>query len=289
MPNYLPYPQIDWTAEKVQAFEEIFAAAQATGPGAWIDYQLPYPKYEFLCYLVERKAALVHGSNNAEINVFTPRQQTDYMGRVISAVFAASDGIWPMYFACIDRANYRGSLRNGCFWRSDPDGVQRKYYRFSINQDLLAGNPWIPGTIYILPRAPFEQVKDENGDPLEEWACPHEVQPLARLRIEPQDFPFLGQVEGHDDGLVALLPDMLTTYLRLENLEDGFALAYGWDKPGWQVICDFARLLRDMGPIGIEIQVLPEPEPDGTLLWLRMHGPQPFVDQFAAAVQAFPR
>lgn len=284
MPDTLLAPEIEWTSEKVQTFESLFAAALAQGAGAWIDYQAPYPRYEFLCYLVERKAVLVHGSNNPEILVFTPRRQTDYLGRYITAVFAASDGIWPIYFAIIDRANYRGSLRNGCGWRKDPDGVRRKHYRFSINQEMLAGNPWISGTIYLLPRDSFEQVKGQDGELLEEWASPNEVTPLARLRIEPQDFPFLNDVQGHEDGLSALAEILLTTYQRMEALEDGFAFEYTWEQPGWSKICDFIRLLRDAAPPArLEIEISAENGP----LWLRLHGPPDFVSAISESIRVF--
>jgi hypothetical protein len=31
-------------------------------------------------------------------------------------------------------------------------------------------------------------------------ASPVPVQPLAKLTVTPQDFPFLAQIRGHDDG-----------------------------------------------------------------------------------------
>lgn len=47
----------------------------------------------------------------------------------------------------------------------------------------------------MLPSATFTQVTDD-GTPSPEWASPDEVKPIARLRIEPSDFPFLKQVLG---------------------------------------------------------------------------------------------
>ena len=39
-----------------------------------------------------------------------------------------------------------------------------------------------------------------GGPVSNEWACHEPVRPLARLSIEPDDFPFLADIGGHDDG-----------------------------------------------------------------------------------------
>jgi hypothetical protein len=183
--------------DRVAAFENAFAPA--TKVHGWIDYQLPYPKQEFLRYLIARRDVVLHGSGNGAIEVFAPTWQTDYFGRVRKAVFAASDGIWPMFFAMLDRSRYHGSIRNACYWDVDAVGDRQKCYAFSINAAFLERQPWREGSIYVLPRATFERVVDENGSPSEEWLSTREVTPLARLAVSPSDFPFLEDVEGHGD------------------------------------------------------------------------------------------
>jgi hypothetical protein len=84
--------------------------------------------------------------------------------------------------------------------RSDP------YYYFSIDADALPQRPWRQGTIYMLPRDGFEQQPRESyrGVDVEiaQWANLSLVQPLARLAVGPDDFPFLGQMYGHDIAVV---------------------------------------------------------------------------------------
>jgi hypothetical protein len=55
--------------------------------------------------------------------------------------------------------------------------------------------------LYVLPRAPFNRIPFYPGGPLsDEWASEVPVHPVARLAIEPSDFPFSDRIGGHDDG-----------------------------------------------------------------------------------------
>lgn len=209
LPDYFqPRPPIDLDPDTVDAFERLYAQAIEHGSGQEIDYTLNTPKWQFLCYLADSKGLLLHGSGNGGIEEFEPRQSNDieeFGNR--EAVYAASDGIWPLYFAIADRDGPVTSLTNACFRVVEPDGSRSEpYYFFSINGDALAKGPWRKGTIYILPRDSFEQQPlHKTGDMVAEigqWASPVAVRPLARLSIEPEDFPFLSQVHGHDPALV---------------------------------------------------------------------------------------
>jgi hypothetical protein len=266
----LSAPLIEYSDQKVADFEILYRNSLSK-PGSEIDYNLSYPKYEFLSYLVEHQEVLMHGSNNPGIEVFEPRTQTDYVGRVIQAVFATSDGIWPMFFAIIRREGYRGSLRNACVWRPDQVGVQRKFYYFSINASALAGQPWTAGMMYILPRASFSRILTEDGKPLEEWASSKPVRPLARLHVVPVDFPFLKNVQGHDDRWSDLLEIVLSTYTCLEELEDGFALGYVPEDNRLEDITSFIQLLGEIQP---QIQAEIRFQPGDDLAWLRLTGSQ---------------
>jgi hypothetical protein len=121
----------------------------------------------------------------------------------LSAVYACSDGIWPIFFAIWDRRFY-GATTNSCFWATDADGTLRKFYSFFIaaeGQERCGGEAgaadrrcWMDGMVYILPRNSFTQLVDEAGNLLEEWASREPVPVLARLPVSPQDFLFLGDV-----------------------------------------------------------------------------------------------
>jgi hypothetical protein len=114
--------------------------------GSW---DLAAPKHEFLRWLVDSSDVLLHGSNRRHVPVFEPRAQTDYADEPTHAVFATSDGIWPIYFAIADRRVVT-SLINDCIH----DGESARYF-FSVATDPEGIDPWTGGLVYVLPREPF--------------------------------------------------------------------------------------------------------------------------------------
>lgn len=207
-PYFLPRPPMDLDADLIAAFDRLLADATQRGPEEAIDYTLDAPKWQFLCYLCEAHDVIMHGSGSADITEFEARQSNDteeFGNR--RAVYAASDGIWPMYFAIANRDGPVGSLINACFRVVDGEGNRsRPYYFFSINEDAFEGNTWRNGMVYVLPRATFEQqpLDDSRGMKveIEQWASPVNVKPLAKLDITPDDFPFLAQVRGHNNAII---------------------------------------------------------------------------------------
>jgi len=210
VPSYFPpRPPMDLDAPTIAAFDRLLEDAIQNGSATAINYTLAAPKWQFLCYLCDTKDVLLHGSANPNIEEFEPRQSNDsqeFGNR--RAVYAASDGIWPMYFAIADRDGPVNSLTNACFRLLQSDGIwSTPYYYFSINDDAFERSPWRNGTVYILPRATFEQQEpdDFQGIPAEseQWASLVAVKPLARLNITPDDFPFLSQVRAHNNRIQA--------------------------------------------------------------------------------------
>lgn len=185
-------PATVMTEAKVQEFEALLADAIARGPGSIIAYRSAHPKYEFLSYLVERKRLLLHGTNNPGIEVFEPRRQSMANGGLTTSVFAASDGIWPIFFALYDK-RHRGSIRNNCLRVTHHRGRTRKFYFFSISRPWLPGGPWTNGMIYILASDTFRP-----SNHADEWLSPAPVTPLAKLPVTPEDFPFTEQVGEHE-------------------------------------------------------------------------------------------
>src|SRR4051812_36260640 len=116
LPGYfLKRPALELSAATITAFEQLYTDYVEAGTAQEINYQLAAPKWQFLCYLCDTKRILLHGSGNPDITEFEPRQPKDieeFGNR--RAVYAASDGIWPMYFAIVKREQVT-LLMNACF------------------------------------------------------------------------------------------------------------------------------------------------------------------------------
>ena len=69
-----------------------------------------------------------------------------------------------------------------------------------------AQEPWRPGTVYLLPADTFEQdaIDDDPDGSFEsaERASLEPVIPVAKLTVEPDDFPFRQQIRRHDPDVV---------------------------------------------------------------------------------------
>lgn len=206
MPTYyLPRPAMQLDPDTIAAYEALWNDITSTSETVELSYSLPTPRWQFLCYLADHKPVLLHGSGNPDVAVFETRKADDLMefGNR-AAVYAASDGLWPMYYAILDRDTYPMSLNNACVRVSTPaHGLSEPYYFFSISQSARSAQPWHAGMVYLLPRTTFEPHLPIHADDGEihvmQWASSMPVVPLAKLRVEPADFPFLEQIRGHDD------------------------------------------------------------------------------------------
>jgi hypothetical protein len=141
-----------------------------------------------------------------EIEQVEPKQANDkraYSNQF--AIYATTDGIWVMYFAILDRKKYpEMTLFNSCLQaRISPDHLSDPLYFFSITQSVLIQKPWCSGAIYILPRQSFTQESSQQAQGTEiifpHWISSQPAQPNAKLLVEPDDFPFLDQIHGHND------------------------------------------------------------------------------------------
>jgi hypothetical protein len=205
LPDYwLTRPSVSFSEGSQVAFEELLHTTLRTGGCPAIEYALPWPKWQFLCYLADHLDIALHGSGNHDILLFEPRQSNDLneFGNQ-KAVYAASDGLWAMYFAIVDRDRVR-SVTNACVRLADEVGLLHgPYYVFSVSQSALPHQPWRTGTIYLLPRSTFiTQPPMAFGSyqvHIAQLASFEPVQPLAKLAVTPADFPFLSQMRGHDD------------------------------------------------------------------------------------------
>jgi hypothetical protein len=208
-PYWLPRPPAVLDDATRAAFDELLAEGLARGAGEPLAYRLSAPKWQFLCYLADAHGLALHGSQQRDITCFEPRQPHDLhdFGAQL-AVYAAADGLWPMYFAILDRATYPTALINACLRLTAPDGtVAGPFYLFSIGRHVIDRRPYAPGTVYLLPRASFVPEPPftfgEVVGHTAQLASPDPVTPLAKIVVTPEDFPFLEQMGVHDDERLA--------------------------------------------------------------------------------------
>lgn len=203
---YLQAPSLALDSDTIAAFEQTYAAGLKHGSAQPLPYSLSAPKWQFLNYLCRNKNVLMHGSGEPNITEFEPRQSNDvneFGNR--RAVYAASDALWAMYFAIVNREQV-ASLVNAAFRvlgdEGAPPNQSDMHYFFSIGSDGPIATPWREGTLYVLPRDTFvQQVLDDSGDiklQTAQWASADVVKPLMKLAVQPDDFPFLQQVRIHD-------------------------------------------------------------------------------------------
>ena len=205
LPDYwLTRPSPSFDERTRTTFDELLHGALGSGDCPEIPFTLPWPKWQFLCHVADHHDIALHGSGDPNIVLFEPRQSNDLneFGNQ-KAVYAASDGIWAMFFAIVDRARVM-SITNACVRLADETGTRHgPYYVFSVSQSALPHQPWRTGTVYLLPRSTFSvQTPIPFGSyqvQIAQLASFVPVQPLAKLTVTPADFPFLTQIRGHDD------------------------------------------------------------------------------------------
>jgi hypothetical protein len=205
LPDYwLTRPSVIFDKRTQIAFDELLNTTLRTSGCVTIPFTLPWPKWQFLCHVADHHDIALHGSGDPNIALFEPRQANDLneFGNQ-KAVYAASDGVWAMFFAIVDRSRVR-SITNACIRLADETGtLHDPHYVFSVSQSALASQPWRTGTVYLLPRRTFTVQPPltfgSNQVHFAQLASPVPVQPLAKLTVTPPDFPFLRHIRGHDD------------------------------------------------------------------------------------------
>jgi hypothetical protein len=205
LPDYwLTRPTTSFDESAILAFDQLLDSTVSAGGCPTIAYTLPWPKWQFLCHLGDQHDIALHGSGDPDIALFEPRQSNDLneFGNQ-KAVYAASDGLWAMFFAIVDRERVT-SITNACVRLIDEmDNHHGPYYVFSVSRTALPNRPWRTGAVYLLPRETFTVQPPlafgSNQVQIAQLASFVPVQPLAKLTVTPEDFPFLKQIRGHDD------------------------------------------------------------------------------------------
>ena len=181
-------------------FNRIFNTSlllQAENP---INYSLPVPKIDFLNYLCDWRRLVAHGTNMMDLDILQPvRNSTDlseFGNR--QQIFSSPDAIYAMWFAIMDRSICE-KTQNGCIGIGH-DQHREKYYHFELPGELEGKFPFKQGTIYLARAEAFPSrhripVLNFFGGEYEEWGSAEPVKPLAKITVEPADFPYLDQVQ----------------------------------------------------------------------------------------------
>ncbi|WP_409274599.1 hypothetical protein V1499_06005 [Neobacillus sp. SCS-31] len=183
---------LDFSEEERRDYEKMYEEAAAGN--LEINYSSRFEKHRFIQYIAATKNVILHGSNNGEIGEFEARRQTLYNGQFVNAVFGTKDGIWPLFYAVLDKNRVKGGIRNACL---KVEGG-RPHYFFSLNKETHDASPWTSGTIYFLPGETFERAGNELVS-FDEWVSKTPVKPIAKISVEPSDFYFLDKVSCHKD------------------------------------------------------------------------------------------
>ncbi|GAB2599609.1 hypothetical protein [Pseudactinotalea suaedae] len=164
------------------------------------------PVWQLLVHAAATGRFALHGSGTTDIRMFEPRQANDvdsFGDR--RGVYAAADGLWPFYFAIVDRTRVT-SLLNAAFTLADPaTGAETgPWYFFSV--DSPDAEPWRDGAVYLMPVAGFER-QPEREHPagrlrILQLFHPGEVRPVAVVRVRPAEFPLLDAIRHHDQAVL---------------------------------------------------------------------------------------
>ena len=186
--------------EQRSAFDGLFDSAVARGPNALIDYDLPYSKSDFLNYLCDWRGYVMHGSPLHDLDVLAPvrksRDNNEFGNR--QQIFGSPDAMWAMWFAILDKSKYN-LTDNGCV-RVGLGPQRMKYYHFALPKSNRDNNPFTEGTMYITCAEDFPDKRpypllDRFNAEIEEWGSTDPITPLARIKVTPEDFPYLDRVQ----------------------------------------------------------------------------------------------
>jgi hypothetical protein len=200
LPSYfLTRPELDFQAHQ-SVFEQSLHSALQTGIAG-----LPpsTPVWAFLCWLCDQRGYVAHGTGRDDITNFEPRQSNDvgWFGNR-KAVYAASDGLWAMFFAVLNRPEVPMTIVNGAV-RANLGGRLESLYFFGASRHAVEQQAYRTGWVYLLPSEGFEREPggERFGIPYEtcHCACLEAVKPAFKMAVRPEDFVFLEKIHAYDD------------------------------------------------------------------------------------------
>jgi hypothetical protein len=190
----LPPPAVDPKAEA--RFAAVADELLAGEPVA-----IPEPRLDFLRWLAENRPVVFHGSPRADLRELSTERQsrdTTAWGNQ-QAVYASSDPVWAIYFACLRRDGSFAGTRNGSLGRAGGPLYPRHYF-FLHNRGSAAPDRFGAGSLYLLSPRTFVADEPFPGGIDTAHLVSHEpVRPLARIDVTPADFPFRNRIRYFRD------------------------------------------------------------------------------------------
>lgn len=191
----LPPPIVDRATEtRFELAADVLLAGEAS--------EIPEPRLEFLRWLAENRPVVFHGSPRDDLLVLsTERRSRDLTAwGNQQAVYASTDPVWAIYFACLRRDRGWTGTKNGSMGRAGGPLYPRRYF-FLHNRGSDSPKRFGPGSLYLLSPATFVADEPLAGAVDTAHLVSHEpVKPLARLDVTPEDFPFRDRVRYYRDG-----------------------------------------------------------------------------------------
>jgi hypothetical protein len=171
---------------------------------------VPDPRLDFLRWLAMSRRVVFHGSPRADLRELSTERRsrdTTAWGNQ-QAVYASTDPVWAIYFACLRRDQGWTGTKNGSLGRAGGPLYPRRYF-FLHNRGSASPTRFGPGSLYLLPVESFIAAKPLAGAIDTAHLVSREpVTPVARLDVTPDDFPFRNRVRYYRDGepnLISLL------------------------------------------------------------------------------------
>jgi hypothetical protein len=164
--------------------------------------EVPEPRLDFLRWLAGNRPVVFHGSPRydlQELSIERRSRDTTSWGNQ-QAVYASTDPVWAIYFACLRRDRGWTGTRNGSMGLAGGPLYPRRYV-FLHNRGSASPDRFGPGSLYLLSPAGF--VADEplaGAIDTAHLVSREPVRPLARLDVTPADFPFRDRIRYYREG-----------------------------------------------------------------------------------------
>ncbi|MGZ4371632.1 MAG: hypothetical protein ACXVRK_04830 [Gaiellaceae bacterium] len=163
---------------------------------------VPEPRLDFLRWLAQSRPVVFHGSPRDDLSeLSTERQSRDATAwGNQQAVYASTDPVWAIYFACLRRDKGWTGTKNGSMGQAGGPLYPRRYF-FLHNRGSASPDRLGAGSLYLLSPTGFVADEPLAGAIDTAHLVSHEpVKPLARLDVTPDDFPFADRIRYYRDG-----------------------------------------------------------------------------------------